>query len=502
MKGSCTGILYGRCDTMGFLLGVTFLFPAAAGILISVLVKETKKRNRLYGAAVLLTDLLCLLVMQTEVSFSPVWFFKNTAMRFQMDHLGRLLLCIVMLMYTCVCFYAFRYMEEEERTEQFFTWYLISFGALIAVCISANLVTMYFCFEMLTLTTFPMVLHERTKEAVAAGMKYLYYSMAGALMGLLCVFFLYHFAEGNTDFVYGGFLTADMIAGHEQLFLGIMMTGIIGFGTKAGMFPMHSWLPTAHPVAPAPASALLSSIVAKAGVIAVIRLVYYSAGPALIQGTWMQHAWMILAMITIFMGSMMAFREKGFKKRLAFSSVSQISYILLSLSFLSEEGLRGGLLHFMSHAASKGCLFLVAGAVIHLYGYRNVSELKGIGKRMPVIFGCFTVASLSLVGIPPMGGFLSKWTIAGAALQSGDMPFAILAPVVLLVSALLTAGYLFPVFVDAFYPGLIHEQEARKQKETAAVPEPKLMTVPMICLCAAALSVGVWGNTILNFFGF
>ncbi len=487
---------------MGIFLAAAFLFPVVAGILILALVKETGKRNRLFGTAVVLTDLLCLLAMRTEEAFTPVRLYSDAAMRFRMDDLGRLTLCIVMLMYTCVFFYAFRYMEHDKRSGQFYLWCLISFGALIAVCMSDNMVTLYFCFEMLTLTTFPMVLHERTKDAVAAGMKYLYYSMAGALMGLMCVFFLYHFAGGSTEFVYGGFLTREMIAGHEKLFYGMMLAGVIGFGTKAGLFPMHSWLPTAHPIAPAPASALLSSIVTKAGVIAVIRLVYYSAGPDLIRGTWMQYAWIILAMITIFMGSMMAFKEKVLKKRLAFSSVSQISYVLLSLSFLSEEGLRGGLLHFMSHAASKGCLFLAAGAVIHLLGYTKVTQLKGVGRKLPVVFVCFTLASLSLVGIPPMGGFLSKWTIAGAAFESGMLPFSILAPVVLLVSALLTAGYLFTIVTDAFYPGLAEEQEHAQRDAADTVCEPKLMTVPMICLCAAALIAGIWGNAILSFFGF
>ena len=346
--------------------------------------------------------------------------------------------------------------------------------------------------EMLTLLSMPMVLHELTKDAVSAGLKYLFYSIAGALMGLLAVFFVYYFTSGNAEFVKGGFLDPAKLAGRENMMLIGTMIGISGFGTKAGLYPMHGWLPTAHPIAPAPASSLLSGIIAKAGVIAVIRLVYSSVGTDLIRGTWVQYAWMTLAMLTIFMGSMMAYREHNLKKRLAYSTVSQISYILLSLSFLSEEGMQGALLHVLSHASSKGCLFLCAGVLIYKLGRRRVEELKGVGKIMPVTMLCFTVASLSLVGIPPMGGFLSKWVIAQASLHNGLGLYAVLPPVILLISALLTAGYLLTVVVDAFFPGGGFETE---EKAGSAEPSP-LMTVPMICLCLVALAVGIFGGNV------
>ena len=167
---------------------------------------------------------------------------------------------------------------------------------------------------------------------------------------------------------------------------------------------------------------------------------------------------------------------------------------------MSPEGLKGGLLHLMQHAASKGCLFLVAGVFIYKLGVRNVTDLKGIGRRMPVTMWCFTIASLSLVGIPPLGGFVSKWVIASAALSYGVVPFAYLAPAVLLVSALLTAGYLLPVTVDAFFPGRDKEEESAP-KAGDAEPSP-LMTVPMIALCACTLVVGLFGPAIVSALGF
>ena len=196
------------------------------------------------------------------------------------------------------------------------------------------------------------------------------------------------------------------------------------------------------------------------------------------------------------MGSMMAFMEQDIKKRLAFSTVSQISYVMVSLSILSEAGLRGGLLQVMAHAAAKGCLFLTAGVFIYRLGKRKIPDLAGIGKQMPVTVWCFLIAALSLVGIPPMGGFLSKWVIALASVDSGMGVFSVLPPVILLISALLTAGYLFPVAFHAFFPGEEFEGSSEKREPNA------LMLVPMILLCAAALTVGLFGVSILGALGF
>ena len=476
------------------LLFSAFLFPMIAGTLVSVWSgKSEKTRNLLYTAVLLLSDLLGVLAL---LYGEPVTLFRMTekaVMGFSLDNFGRIALAAVLVLYTAVCFYAFEYMKMEERPNVFFGFYFVSMGALMAVCMSSNLVTLYFCFELATLSSVPLVLHEMTKAAVDAGLKYLFYSIAGALMGLLAVFFVYFYGKGEGRFVMGGFLDPALLKGHEQVFLAVIFVGILGFGTKAGMYPMHGWLPTAHPIAPAPASALLSGIIAKAGIIAVVRLVYFSVGTDFLKGTWVQYAWMCLAMLTILMGSMCAFREKVMKKRLAYSTVSQISYIMLGLSLLSTEGLKGGILHLLSHAASKGCLFLVAGIFIYKLGKRNVADLKGIGKQMPVTMWCFMIASLSLVGIPPMGGFTSKWALAGAAIGDGMGVFSILPPVVLLISALLTAGYLFPVAIDAFFPGHDFDDSGLKKCE----PSP-LMTIPLMVLCLAALIVGVFGTQIVE----
>lgn len=199
---------------------------------------------------------------------------------------------------------------------------------------------MYLCFELMTLLSVALVLHSLTKEAVAAGMKYLLYSIAGAMMGLLGIFFFT--ANAVTPlFVPGGTLSPDAVASQGPLLLWVLLITVIGFGTKAGMFPMHGWLPTAHPIAPAPASAVLSGVITKAGVLCIIRVIFYVTGADFLRGTWVQTALIMLALITVFMGSMMALKVTVLKKRLAYSSVSQVSYVLFGLFLLNETAFRG-----------------------------------------------------------------------------------------------------------------------------------------------------------------
>ena len=466
---------------------IAFLFPVAAGILTGVLpLKGEKTHYGLCALVMAVTDILGVLAITGSGRIELLHMTQKAVIAFCLDDIGRFALSAVLILYTAACFYAFTYMKHEERPRVFFAFFFVSLGAMMAVCMSADLVSLYFSFELATLSSVPLVLHEMTKDAVAAGLKYLFYSIAGALMGLLAVFYVYFCSAGQTAFVLGGFLDPELAAAHQQMLLVIVFIGIIGFGTKAGMYPMHGWLPTAHPIAPAPASALLSGIIAKAGIVAVIRLVYYCVGAELIRGTWVQTAWMCLAMLTILMGSTMAFREKVVKKRLAYSTISQISYIMLALSLLTEDGLRGGLMQLISHMSAKGCLFLCAGVFIVVLDARRVEQLKGIGKRLPVTMWCFMIAALSLVGIPPMGGFVSKWKIAAAALSGAPGIFALLAPVVLLVSALLTAGYLFPVVVDAFFPGNDFEGEGTFEEPGI------LMDGAMIALCITALLAGLF----------
>lgn len=414
---------------------------------------------------------------------------------FRADEIARLFVTIVSVVWLAAGFYAFVYMKHEGDEKRYFGFYLLLYGVLLGLDFAGNLITMYLFYELMTLTSMPLVLHNGTREAIMAALKYLFYSMCGAYGGLFGIFFLYRYCDSLT-FTAGGTLNLAAASGHEGILLIAVFAMLAGFGAKAGMFPLHAWLPAAHPVAPSPASACLSGIIVKGGVLAIVRTVYYIVGPAFLRGTWVQYAWMTLTLITVFMGSMLAFREKGFKKRLAYSTVSQVSYILFGLSLLNATAFTGAMLHTVAHAFIKCGLFLTAGVFLYYYGYTRVEQLVGIGKKMPVTMWCYTFFSLALIGIPPASGFISKWYLAEGAMQANAGAFSWLGPVVLLLSALLTAGYLLPVTMKGFFPG---EEGAGKDFSRK---EPSLfMLVPLIVLAALSILLGVLPNPLIQYVG-
>lgn len=408
------------------------------------------------------------------------------------DRLSLLFLLFMAVVWFLAGTFAVGYMKKEEREGTFYAWYLIAGGILSGLDLSANMVTLYIFYEMMSLSTLPLVLHTLKKEAIMAGMKYLFYSVAGAFSGLFGIIYLY--GKGITcDFSLEGTQNISAVAQSDPAFFIVIFLMILGFGVKAGMFPFHGWLPTAHPVAPAPASAVLSGVITKAGVLAIIRLIYFVIGADVIRGTWVQYTWMTLALITVFMGSMMAFKEPLMKKRFAYSTVSQLSYIMAGLSLLNFYGFAGALSHVVFHSLIKNALFAVAGAIICQTGKTKIQELRGIGKEMPVTIWCFTLAALGLIGIPPFAGFISKWYLAVGALQADVGIYRYLVPAVLLLSALLTAGYLLPVTIHGFLPGADYDYGNLKKKE------PGLwMVVPIVILTAGVAILGIWPGGLMK----
>lgn len=418
---------------------------------------------------------------------------ENMDIFFHVDDMSRVFGTIVTMVMPLVGIYAFEYMGHYKEEKRFFGYFLMVYGVLLALTYAGNVVTFYLFYELMSLSSMPLVFHFRSKEAIMAGLKYLFYSLCGAYFVLFGIYFLNQYAT-TLEFVPGGTLDMAKVAGNEGLLLVVGMSMIIGFGVKAGMIPLHAWLPNAHPIAPAPASAALSALIVKMGVFGVMRVVYYLFGAEFLRGTWVQNVWLILTLITVFFGSMMAYREKMFKKRLAYSTVSQVSYILFGMALLQPQALTGSLLHIMFHAVIKSALFMSAGAVIYKTGIERVDEMRGIGKKMPKIMWSFLLCSLALIGIPPASGFISKWYLAIGALASGIPVISWLGPVVLLVSALLTAGYLLPIAIDGFFPGPDYDYTHLEKKDPT-----KQMLVPIMILAAMAVILGVFPNTVLSY---
>ncbi|MBP3890575.1 MAG: hypothetical protein J6D29_00175 [Solobacterium sp.] len=482
---------------MNIALIIPILLPIIAGVLIQPLkLHDRKKRERYVSTVVIINFVIVVLLAMTAGSepFTILRLNRVVDITLKIDGMSKLFTCLASLLWVTATFYSFEYMKHEGMDERFYTFFVITIGVLIGIGYAANLPTLYLFYEMMTLITFPLVMHSQTEQSVKAGKKYLTYSFIGATAALGGFFFLNKYCT-TFHFVPGGSLDLSKVGNQTTLLQVIVLMTIMGFGCKAGMFPLHAWLPSGHPVAPAPASAVLSGVITKAGVLAIIRVMYYMVGANFIRGTWVQYVLLSLTLYTVFMGSMLAFKEKLFKKRLAYSSVSQVSYVLFGLMTMHPLGFVGALLHMCAHAVIKNILFLSAGAVIYKRHKTYVTELKGIGKEMPITMWCFTIASIALVGIPPTSGFESKWFLAMGALNSDIGIFRYLGPATLLVSAFLTAGYLLSIMSKAFFPGDDYPYDTFKKTEVNAY-----MTVPMIILTVLAVLMGMFATPLVQFF--
>ena len=464
------------------------LLPFVSAAIMPCL-KSLKNRNIKMAIIVALQSVITLFgvlcVFGEEVKTPSLTFAKNITLGFTTDAFGKFFALLAVVAWLIVTVYGTVYMKHEKQEERFFLFSFLSEGAMLCAAFSDSLSGMYFFYEMITLASMPLVLHDLSEKSVAAAKKYLFYSIGGAFFALFGIFVLA--ANGSLAFTSGG----NHIEKTNLTLLASLFV-CIGFGAKAGLFPLHSWLPTAHPVAPSPASALLSGIIAKAGVLGIVRTVFYTLGGSNLTNTWVQTTLIIIALFTVLMGSVLAFRENVLKKRLAYSTVSQISYLLIGLFLFSENGTTGALLQIIFHAAVKIGLFLCAGAVIYLSGKTTVSELSGLGQKMPITFICFTVLSCSLIGIPPTGGFYSKWYLATAALELeylGALSFIV--PIILLISAIFTAGYLFEVPIKAFL--------GKQESDIAVQKEPMLMTAPLIVLSLIAVFGGIFISALMPY---
>ena len=392
------------------------ILPFIFGLIIGFQ-KEEKQRNTLVFIAMAVEAALVWYLCMGDHSATMWTLTDRLSIAYNTDGLAKFFACLISAIWLIAAVFSMEYMKHEEKPERFFMFYTFSLAALMSLCFSENMMTLYLSYEFMTVLTVPLVIHTGTPEAVSAGLKYLGYSIFGAGLGLMGFFFLNTYCD-TTSFIAGGTLNMALIEGKENMMLIVFFLMILGFGCKAGMFPLHAWLPTAHPVAPSPASAVLSGIITKGGVIAIIRVTYYLFGADFLRGSWAQTAVLILSIITIFMGSMLAYKEKLLKRRLAYSTVSNVSYVVFGLMLLCPAGFVGALLQVVFHAVAKNILFLCAGAIIYKTHKTMVADLKGIGKEMPIVMWTFAFAALSLVGIPPTAGFVSKWYLA----QGGLMP--------------------------------------------------------------------------------
>lgn len=474
---------------------IAVLLPILAGALVAVLPYKSRTQMMIYvEAVVLITSALVfsLILNPPTDAFVLFRFTGNLSVSFRLDGLGSVFAAIVSVLWPLATLYAFEYMKHEGHEKYFFMFYTITYGVTLGIALAEDILTMYFFYEMLTLVTLPLILHTLSREAVLASRTYLYYSLGGAAFAFIGMIFILTYGT-TSNFIPGGVLDMAKLGDKTNLLLLIYVLCFCGFSVKAAMFPFSSWLPKAG-VAPTPVTALLHAVaVVKAGAFTIMRVTYYSFGTELLKGSWAQTAVMVLVIITIVYGCSRALKETHFKRRLAWSTVSNLSYILFGVVMMSPLGLLGALCHMVFHAVMKICSFFCAGAVIYKTGKNYIHELNGMGRKMPVVFTVFTISGLALMGVPGLCGFISKWNLAKAAVASGNT-LAYVGVAALLVSALLTAAYMMSISIRAFFPG--------KDFDYSKIQDAKdpnwMMLLPLILFVAAMFAFGLHPQPIIR----
>ncbi len=407
------------------------------------------------------------------------------------DLLSALFVALSSILWLFTTIYAIAYLEDSPNRSHFFGYFSLCVTVTIGIALAGNLLTFLFFFEMLTLSTYPLVVHRGTTEALAAGRVYLIYTLAGGFCLFLGVVWL-HVLVGPVDFSREGVLSP-LVESHGQTLRIIFFLLIAGVGVKAALFPLHGWLPRAM-VAPAPVSALLHAVaVVKAGAFGIIRVVLDVYGLQTAKGLGLLMPLMLLASVTIVYGAIYALKQDNLKHRLAFSTVSQVSYIALGISIGHPLAIMGGMAHLVHQGLMKITLFFCAGNIAEILGVHHISRMNGVGRRLPLTMAAFTLAAMGMIGLPPMAGFVSKWYLGLGAIAQGQGWLI----GVLVLSSLLNAAYFLPILYGAWFK----EPEGEWPADSGTVGPVEshwMLIVPPVVTALIVLLVGLLANSGLS----
>jgi len=430
-------------------LTASLLLPLLGAILVAATGRWPNIRETAtLSTAILLFVLVCSLWpsrfdgIDQIVLLEPV---PGGTLALHLEPLGMLFALVASFLWIITSLYAIGYMRAQGESNQtrFYTAFAVAMAATMGVAFAANLFTLFVFYEILTLSTYPLVTHSGTEKARRAGRVYLGILLTTSTLLLLPAVIATWLFAGTLDFKAGGILqgrVSNAVAGM------LLLLYFFGIGKSAAM-PFHRWLPAAM-VAPTPVSALLHAVaVVKAGVFSMLKVTTYVFGTDLLSGISISQWLIYVSLATILLASLVALRQDNLKRRLAYSTISQLGYILLAGQLGNATGLIGGGLHIANHAFGKITLFLAAGAILVATHKTEVSAMSGLGRRMPLTFACFLVGSLSVIGLPPLGGFWSKWYLLLGSLRAEQW----LAMLVLIISSLLNVAYLLPVSVRGFF---------------------------------------------------
>lgn len=392
------------------------------------------------------------------------------------DPLSAVFALIASTLWLFAAVYSFGYMAGKHKQPTYFSFFLFALSATLGVAFSGNLIALYLFYELLTFATYPLVIHERTAEAMKAGKKYILYSLSGAGAILIAIVITYSLA-GNVDFarepILAGYLSPDLNW--------LLILFIAGFGVKAAIMPLHRWLPAAM-VAPTPVSALLHAVaVVYSGVYGILRVVYSVFGQELMKELSFSYIFRWVIAFTILAGVIIAARQDVLKRRLAYQTVSHLSYILLGAFTFQPWGLAGAVMHMISYSTLKITLFFCAGIIAEQTGKTSVSSMEGIGRQLPETMAAFGVATLGMIGMLPLNTFWGKYYLMKGSVAAGMWPFAL----VLIGSGIINAVCFIPVVVNAFRGEKVHPISKRQHSVA-------LMLSPTMVLVVAALLTGLY----------
>lgn len=421
------------------------------------------------------------------VPFLPTGGGEAISLVLRVDPLALFFAGLSAVLWLLTTIYAIGYLKGTAYQSRFFGFFSLCVAATVGISFSGNLITFLVFYELLTLVTYPLVAHWGDEKSLKAARLYMRYALGGGVAVLVGVVWL-TMEAGPADFAEGGAAdVAEFAAGSPTVAVIIFALLVGGLGVKSALVPLHSWLPAAM-VAPAPVSALLHAVaVVKAGVFGIVRVVDDVYGIEVAWELGVLTPLLVVASITIIYGSYQALRQTEIKRRLAYSTVSQVSYVVLGVTMFSMAGTAGGVVHLVHQGIMKITLFFCAGLFAESMGAHKISDLRGAGRRMPWTSAAFTVGAFGMIGLPPTAGFISKWQLGLGALDSPH-PWVL---VVLVVSSLLNAAYFLPVVYNLWFGEKNGEQENDDASAHQRAPEPWLLLVPALCTAAFALIVGL-----------
>ncbi|NVM20642.1 MAG: monovalent cation/H+ antiporter subunit D family protein [Desulfobacterales bacterium] len=430
---------------------------------------------------VIVASMIPAVLAKKEIVYNLIDVLPGVGIAFRVDSLGLLFALVSSSLWIVTSAYSIGYMRglKEHSQTRYFCFFALALSATIGVAFSANLLTLYLFYEMLSFATYPLVTHHQDPEARTSGRKYLLYIVGTSIGFVLPAMLISYNLAGTLEFAKQGFLAG---TGSNALLALLLVMLVLGFA-KVAIMPLHSWLPAAM-VAPTPVSALLHAVaVVKVGAFSVLRVITGVFGTDLLLSLHLGTVVCYLAAFTTIAASLIALSQDGLKRRLAFSTIGQLSYIVLGVALLSPKGMIGGMTHIAMHAFGKITLFFCAGAIFVATGKKNISEMVGIGKRMPITMIAFFIGSLSVIGLPPTGGFISKWNLVLGTIEADQ----VIMLYVLLGSSLLNAAYFLPIVYNAFF---CTAQEA--------MFDNKMQEAPVWCVSPLALTAA--GSIVLFFY--